>query len=302
MTKRIRLAGAGVLVCALLTQARAGETVVCAGTFAGADRLSRPAAVATDARGKAYVLDRKDHAVKVFNSAGALLSDLRLGKEIIPAPWRIGVSRDGARIYLTDWHSHVVVGVDASGTLRHRWGGRGHIDGRFMFPGTLVVDADGNVFVADRGRKRVQKFTSEGKRLKTFLIRDPSKNRLDSKHLGVVGLGVWRDGSVSSLLRHDELGLGMIYTLDATGVQQSRTSHWHIPEPTCMVALGRDRMLAGAANGDVMLINDRTKYGRTWHLRKDVGTIFDMALLGTGTLLTVDERGRRVMRCRITVE
>jgi DNA-binding beta-propeller fold protein YncE len=301
-TARCVWAGVGVVLWALLSQAVTGETVACVGPFAGNTELSRPVAVAVDADRKVYVLDRKDYAVKVFDSAGKLLTKLVLGKKTIPVPKRMAVSPDGSRIYITDWHGHVVVAVDAAGKLQNRWGGRGQTDGQFMFPGPIAIGAHGRVFVADQGMKRVQEFTPEGKHLKSFLIANPSKDRADSKRLGVVGISVWPDGAVSSLLRHDELGLGMIYTLDATGELQSRTSHWYLPEPTCMVALGDDRMLVGSAKGDVTFINKRTQYGKTIHLRQEVGTIFDMALLGQDRLLVVDTRGHRLMECRIAAD
>ena len=42
------------------------------------------------------------------------------------------------------------------------WGSLGAGEGQFSGPHGIEVDAEGNVYVADTGNNRVQKFTSEG--------------------------------------------------------------------------------------------------------------------------------------------
>ena len=43
-----------------------------------------------------------------------------------------------------------------------RWGSKGSGDGQFKYPGDIAIDASGNVYVADSGNDRIQKFTSDG--------------------------------------------------------------------------------------------------------------------------------------------
>ena len=54
----------------------------------------------------------------------------------------------------------------APGFLRHEfveaWGDSGTGDGQFHYPQGVTVDASGNVYVADAGNNRIQKFTSDG--------------------------------------------------------------------------------------------------------------------------------------------
>jgi tripartite motif-containing protein 71 len=42
------------------------------------------------------------------------------------------------------------------------WGQTGTGDGQFKGPNGIAVDSDGNVFVADSGNARIQKFSSTG--------------------------------------------------------------------------------------------------------------------------------------------
>ncbi len=42
------------------------------------------------------------------------------------------------------------------------WGSWGSGDGQFISPAGVAVDSSGNVYVADTGNHRIQKFTSDG--------------------------------------------------------------------------------------------------------------------------------------------
>ena len=43
-----------------------------------------------------------------------------------------------------------------------QWGSNGTGEGQFSGPHGIEVDADGNVYIADTGNNRVQKFTGNG--------------------------------------------------------------------------------------------------------------------------------------------
>lgn len=42
------------------------------------------------------------------------------------------------------------------------WGGQGSLDGQFFMPQDLTVDGEGNIYVADGGNARIQKFNRDG--------------------------------------------------------------------------------------------------------------------------------------------
>lgn len=51
---------------------------------------------------------------------------------------------------------------DKNGVYLKSWGTRGTAPGQFNTPHTIVVDAQGNVYVGDRGNKRIQVFDTDG--------------------------------------------------------------------------------------------------------------------------------------------
>jgi hypothetical protein len=50
------------------------------------------------------------------------------------------------------------------------WGEKGTKDGEFDTPHSIASDARGNIYVADRGNRRVQVFDSEGAFLRSFSV------------------------------------------------------------------------------------------------------------------------------------
>jgi sugar lactone lactonase YvrE len=66
-----------------------------------------------------------------------------------------------------------VAKVDKDGNWLKQWGERGKEPGQFNTPHSIATDADGNVYVADRGNRRIQVFDGEGKFLRQFTIDVP---------------------------------------------------------------------------------------------------------------------------------
>lgn len=46
--------------------------------------------------------------------------------------------------------------------FRTKWGTEGSEDGQFLIPEGIDIDSAGNIFVADTGNSRIQKFDSDG--------------------------------------------------------------------------------------------------------------------------------------------
>src|SRR5882757_11456919 len=63
-----------------------------------------------------------------------------------------------------------VAKVDKNGNWLKSWGERGKEPGQFNTPHSIATDASGNVYVADRGNRRIQVFDGAGKFLRQFTI------------------------------------------------------------------------------------------------------------------------------------
>jgi DNA-binding beta-propeller fold protein YncE len=78
--------------------------------------------------------------------------------------------------YISDGYVNSrVAKVDKNGNWVKSWGEPGDQPGQFSVPHSIASDAQGNIYVADRGNRRIQVFDTDGKFLRQFSIDVPLK-------------------------------------------------------------------------------------------------------------------------------
>jgi len=76
--------------------------------------------------------------------------------------------------YISDGYINSrIAKVDKSGNWLMSWGGPGSQPGQLNTPHSIAVDAEGKIYVADRGNRRIQVFDGDGKVLRQIVIDVP---------------------------------------------------------------------------------------------------------------------------------
>jgi len=139
--------------------------------------------VRADSRDNIWVTDKGSDMVVKFNPQGRVAmvfgrkqeaSDEETGPLKHPSPPRpaedgrfrqvTDVTWDPAgNTYISDGYINSrVAKIDSRGNWLKSWGDRGNKPGEFHTPHSIAADATGNIYVADRGNRRIQVFDGDG--------------------------------------------------------------------------------------------------------------------------------------------
>ncbi len=158
------------------------------GSF-GEGVLSRPTGLVRDAVNKRiYVVDTREHNIKVFDDDGDLIDVLgykgdRAGE--FNAPTHITLSKD--RLYVTDTLNARIQVLDLDGEPLSVIGKRGLYLGNLTRPKGVAVDADDNVYIVESYYDHLLVFDSKGK----FLL--PIGGTGNGVGQFYLPSGVWKD-------------------------------------------------------------------------------------------------------------
>jgi DNA-binding beta-propeller fold protein YncE len=140
----------------------------------GENLFLEPHGLRVDQHDNVWVTDRALQQVFKFSHDGKLL--LTFGTERVAGvdathfdkPTDIAFASDGS-IYVSDGYgNNRVAKFSSDGRFLFDWGHKGQGPGEFDLPHSVAVDAQGNVYVADRSNARIQVFDSTGKFLKAW--------------------------------------------------------------------------------------------------------------------------------------
>ncbi|MHB8845059.1 MAG: 6-bladed beta-propeller [Nitrospirota bacterium] len=130
----------------------------------GPGQLMQPSGIKVDGKARIHLLDQGKHTLQVFTSEdnnGELLgpvsppATVALVKEI---PGEVVALAAEKRVWGITGDSFVAVGVSGG----RRIGSRGSEPGRLRNPRGIMVDGNGNFWIADTGNDRLQKFNHDG--------------------------------------------------------------------------------------------------------------------------------------------
>jgi DNA-binding beta-propeller fold protein YncE len=137
----------------------------------GAMQFNGPRDGVFDGSGNLYIVDTGNNRVQVFDSNG---NHVMVFGSYGTGPGNFNLSTNGTGIavigsgssvtvYVTDFYNYRVQAFDYQGNFLFQWGGiQGTGPSQFESPAGIAVDSTGNVYVADAGYNRIQKFTSTG--------------------------------------------------------------------------------------------------------------------------------------------
>jgi len=147
------------------------------GVGLGDGRFSYPRAIAAEANGSVFVVD-KSGRVQRFAANGAFEHGWRTPESDAGKPVGITVHPDG-RLFVADTHYHRVLVYDRDGQFLTSFGREGTGDGEFGLPTDVAIDAQGNLYVGEYyGNDRITKWTPDLQFVKVL-----SPSLIDDKNL-----------------------------------------------------------------------------------------------------------------------
>jgi sugar lactone lactonase YvrE len=176
----------------------------------GAGAIQRAVDIVAAPDGTKYVADLGSRRISVYDA------DERFVRSFSFPEWSpVSLAVYGNLLYVVDFaEQHVKVLDRFNGKLLSTIGGPGGEDGLFVRPLGIAVDADGNIFVTDVIKCRVQKFSPEGELLLAFgETGDRPGFFVRPKHLKVASDNILYvvDASFNNVQLFDEEGLCMMF-------------------------------------------------------------------------------------------
>ena len=169
----------------------------------GDGQLSRPHSIDVDSNsGHVYVADSGNYRVQKFTTDGGFIT--KWGSCCFQDGQFLGANGlsvdSSGNVYVTDTNNNRIQKFDSNGNFITKSGGPsgreigGTGDGQFQNPEGIAVDSSDNVYVADSGNSRIQKFDSNG----NFITKWGSEGTGDGQFYGLNSIATDSSGNVYS--------------------------------------------------------------------------------------------------------
>jgi len=150
----------------------------------GAGLFERAHSITLDSRGHFWITDVAAQVVLELDEQGTVLRTLgtsgksggwdeAAGTRLFDEPTDVAFARDGG-FFVTQGHTRgepKVLKFDAAGRFVKQWGGRGSLPWQLAVAHSIVIDAAGLVYVADRENRRIVVFDQDGEFVKGWVYR-----------------------------------------------------------------------------------------------------------------------------------
>jgi DNA-binding beta-propeller fold protein YncE len=229
------------------------------------------------------------------------------GAEPIASAYGVGVDPQG-NVWVSDSQDRFHI-VAPDGTFLETWGTSGSGEGEFEFfsanapvgrgYGDVAFDAEGNIYVADTGNSRVQKFSPD----RTFLLSWGGEGENDGQFLSPSGIAVGPDGSIyvsdegrGVVQRFDNEGR-YLSTVIARGTKTGLESILFNPAGLAVAGNG-DVLIADYNNQRIMRLTSAGELLATWGASGSGDGEFnnpnDVAVDAQGRIYVADDFNNRV--------
>ncbi len=246
-----------------------------------------PSSVDVDEEGNIYVADWLNHRIQKFNAKGAFISNIgakrndfnlvdagiRTSKKYQPGtyykPEDLAIAPNGD-IFVCDSLNNQIQRFSKDNEFILSWGPKqtiklGYYTGKLYEPRGIGIDKLGNVYVADYGYHRVQKFTNEGRHLMTIGGKK-TKNRRQFKYPVDVAvdlkMNIWVvDQGLHQVFKFDQEGNLLLTLGNKKPSRKERTKHGNFYEPNGIATdLVGNIYVADCKNNRVQIFDNEGKF------------------------------------------
>ena len=178
---------------------------------------------------KLWVVNDARHTIHAFSNDGSeLVMSLGTWNESgedethFSRPQDIAFLSDGSILVADGIGNARVVKFDSQGNFIKAWGSLGSAEGQFNVVHALAIDADDNVYVADRNNDRIQVFTGNGDHLATW-----NEFNFPNDIMITENQDVWvADNQPVRIIKMDRAG-NRLYSWDAHGYGEGEFGELH---------------------------------------------------------------------------